>query len=121
MIETQVDQLRNYTLAKQEVVASIRALKEFFSTRGEAASAEQFQERVGVLEIFLIAIAIVRQIIVGALPRFGLMPKGARAHLGVERAKEQVGSSLNYLQRTRAAMNLGVMRFRLTLCSHMAT
>ena len=43
MIETQVDQLRNYTLAKQEVVASIRALKEFFSTRGEAASAEQFQ------------------------------------------------------------------------------
>jgi sensor domain CHASE-containing protein len=31
------------------------------------------------------------------------------------------GSSLNYVQRTRAAMKRGVMRFKLTLCSQIAT
>lgn len=43
MIETQPDRLRNYTLAKQEVAASVRALKEFFLTRDKIEDAEQCQ------------------------------------------------------------------------------
>jgi len=36
-------------------------------------------------------------------------------HLPIE-----FGSSLNYVQRTKAAINRGVIRFRLMLCSHIA-
>ncbi len=43
MIETRTDQLRDYILAKQEVAASVRAVGQFFTARGEAERAEQTQ------------------------------------------------------------------------------
>ena len=43
MSETKTDQLRNYTLAKQAVAASVRAVAQFFATRGDAERAEQSQ------------------------------------------------------------------------------
>ena len=43
MIETQADQLRNYTLAKQEIAVSVRAVKQFLAARGKVENAEQCQ------------------------------------------------------------------------------
>lgn len=44
MVNSEVDQLRSYTLAKQEIAALVRTVKQFLEAQQQAEKAEQCQE-----------------------------------------------------------------------------
>ncbi|MCG3139975.1 MAG: hypothetical protein HDKAJFGB_00912 [Anaerolineae bacterium] len=66
----------------------VETFKETAVEKGNVA--REREPRVGIRKIGFVTIAIVRHEIVGALSRFGFMPKRARPHFGIERAEKEI-------------------------------